>query len=69
MPRPPSSASTALYRGVPRATSGYTDGVSAGIPANAKHTAPPAPAWPPCRAARQAHTPIKTKPDQQALFG
>jgi hypothetical protein len=59
-----------LYRGVTRATPGYTGGVAAGIATDAEPTAPlPAPAWPPCRAARQAHTLIKAKPDQQALFG
>jgi len=52
LPCPPSSASIALYRGMPTATPGYTDPVTAGITA----TATPAPAWPPCRAARQAHT-------------
>ena len=52
MPRPPSSASPALYRGVPCA-----------MPAprartNATHepATATAPAWPPCRAARQAHS-------------
>ena len=34
-----------------------------------KPIAPPAPAWPPCGAARQAHTPIRAKPGRQALFG
>ena len=55
LPCPPSSASIALYRGMPTATPGDTDRLTAGITA----TATPAPAWPPCRAARQAHTPSK----------
>ena len=59
LPRPPSSASTALYRGVLTATSGFTAGLTASITASAEPTATPAPAWPPCRAAWQAHPPSK----------
>ncbi len=36
LPCPPSSASPALYRGVPTATSAHTDGVSADIPVTAR---------------------------------
>ena len=58
LPRPPSSASTAFYRGVHSATSGLTAGrladIATSIGAPAEPTAQPAPAWPPCRAARQA---------------
>jgi len=69
LPCPPSSASTALYRGMPTPPSDRTDGVSAGITADVEPAAPPpAPAWPPCRAARQAHTRINTQPVQQPLI-
>ena len=62
LPCPPSSASSALYRGVPTAPSGGTDDVTAGITTTAL---PPAPAWPPCRAARLAHTP-RSKPGRSS---
>jgi len=54
-----------LYRGVPTATSGYTDRVTAGITSHCDARA--------CLAALQGGQagayPIKTRTDQQALFG
>ena len=59
LPCPPSSASTALYRGVPCVMPSLAP---APPPLSETSPTPPAPAWPPCRAARQAHT--RSKPGQ-----
>ena len=65
LPCPPSSASIALYRGMPTATPGYTDRVTASITAHCD-----ARAWLAALQGGQAGAhPIKTRTDQLALFG
>jgi hypothetical protein len=68
LPRPPSSASIALYRVMPSQPPDSTDSVRAGITI-ATPSPRPAPAWPPCRAARPARTPLRTRTIRQPQPG